>query len=65
VPENLSFLKEPLVITSVVMIIIYVFLALMAGPAVLEEFAEGGNYIMYAIMQGLTFGAAIVSLSMV
>jgi len=59
VPENLSFLKEPLVITSVVMIIIYVFLALMAGPAVLEEFAEGGNYIMYAIMQGLTFGAAI------
>jgi len=58
VPENLSFLKEPLVITSVVMIIIYVF-ALMAGPAVLEEFAEGGNYIMYAIMQGLTFGAAI------
>jgi len=31
----------------------------MAGPAVLEEFAEGGNYIMYAIMQGLTFGAAI------
>lgn len=59
VPENLSFLKEPLVITSVVMIIIYVFLALMAGPAVLEQFAEGGNYIMYAIMQGLTFGAAI------
>ncbi|MGB4306015.1 MAG: hypothetical protein WBJ18_06960, partial [Coprothermobacter proteolyticus] len=38
-PENLSLLKEPLVITSVVMIIIYVFLALMAGPAVLEEFA--------------------------
>jgi len=37
VPENLSFLKEPLVITSVVMIIIYVFLALMADQPYLRS----------------------------
>ncbi|WP_018963157.1 PTS ascorbate transporter subunit IIC [Coprothermobacter platensis] len=59
VPENLAFLKEPLVITSVVMMIIYVFLAIVAGPDVLKDYTGGGNYIMYAIMQGLTFGAAI------
>jgi len=33
VPENLSFLKEPLVITSVVMIIIYVFLCVNGGTS--------------------------------
>jgi PTS system ascorbate-specific IIC component len=59
VPENLSFLKEPIVITSVVMVIAYVILAIIAGPSAIGSYTSGSNYIMYAIMEGLTFGASI------
>ncbi|MGB9832839.1 MAG: PTS transporter subunit IIC, partial [Caldisericum exile] len=54
--EKWNFLKEPIVTTSIVMIIIYVALSILAGPTV---YSNGGNYIMYALMQGLTFGASI------
>ncbi|MGC9000549.1 PTS ascorbate transporter subunit IIC [Caldisericum sp.] len=54
--EKWNFLKEPIVTTSIVMIIIYVALSILTGPTV---YSNGGNYIMYALMQGLTFGASI------
>ncbi|MFU2158667.1 PTS ascorbate transporter subunit IIC [Caldisericum sp. AR60] len=57
--EKWNFLKEPIVTTSIVMIIIYVALAILAGPTVLSKYSNGGNYIMYALMEGLTFGASI------
>jgi PTS system ascorbate-specific IIC component len=58
-PQYMSFLKESLVVTSCVMVFIYVLLAGLAGPSAIESYSRGSNYIMFAVMQGLTFGAAI------
>jgi len=59
VSEKLNFLKEPVVTTTVVMMLLYIILAIFSGPKVLEKYTSGSNYIMYAFMQGLTFGASI------
>lgn len=54
-----SFLQEPAVTTSLVMVVLYVVLALLAGPAVLQKYDGGGNGVMYALKEGLTFGASV------
>ncbi|RAQ94374.1 PTS ascorbate transporter subunit IIC [Thermogemmatispora tikiterensis] len=59
VPEGLSFLRDSLVMTTLTMVIIYLVLAIIAGPAALAQAAGGGNYIMYALTQALTFGAGV------
>lgn len=59
VSDKVSFLKEPIVTTTIVMILLYVILAVFAGPAVLAKYDAGSNYVMYALIQGLTFGSAI------
>jgi len=59
VPQELNFLRDSLVMTTLAMIIVYIALALLAGPAVLAQYDNGGNYIMYAFTQGLTFGVGV------
>src|SRR5207245_1687577 len=48
VPDRLGFLRDNLVMTTLVMIIVYVGLVLLAGPKSVEAAAGGGNYVMYA-----------------
>ncbi|HET7626929.1 MAG TPA: PTS ascorbate transporter subunit IIC [Bacillales bacterium] len=64
VPKNLGFLRDSLVMTTLTMIIMYLILALAAGPKALSEFANGGNYLMYAFMQAIAFGAGIAVILM-
>src|ERR1051326_3758799 len=45
--------------TTLTMIVVYVILAIIAGPAALAQFDAGGNYIMFALTQALTFGAGV------
>ena len=59
VPDSLGFLRDNLVMTTLVMIIVYVGLVLLAGPQSVAAAAGGGNYVMYAFTQGLTFGAGV------
>lgn len=59
VPESLGFLRDNLVMTTLVMTIVYVGLVLFAGPQSVAAAAGGGNYVMYAFTQGLTFGAGV------
>jgi len=59
VPDSLGFLRDNLVMTTLVMIIVYVGLVLVAGPQSVAAAAGGGNYVMYAFTQGLTFGAGV------
>lgn len=59
VPDRLGFLRDNLVMTTLVMIIVYIGLVLLAGPKSVEAAAGGGNYVMYAFTQGLTFGAGV------
>jgi ascorbate PTS system EIIC component len=59
VPEGVGFLRDNLVMTTIVMIIVYLILALIAGPSAVAKDAAGGNYVMYAFTQALTFGAGV------
>jgi len=60
VPKGLGFLREPLVSTALVMAIIFIIVALAAGPSFTEELSGGQNFLVFAIMQGLTFAAGVV-----
>jgi len=64
VPKNLGFLRDSLVITTLTMIVLYIILALAAGPDALKDYTNGGNFIMYAFMQALTFGAGVAVILM-
>lgn len=59
-PKGLSFLRDSLVATGLVMIIIYLIGALAAGPTFVHEKLSGGqNFLVFAIIQGLTFTAGV------
>jgi len=59
-PTGLSFLRDSLVATGLVMIIIFLIGALAAGPTYVQEKLSGGqNFLVFAIIQGLTFTAGV------
>jgi PTS system ascorbate-specific IIC component len=59
-PTGLSFLRDSLVATGLVMIIIFIIGALAAGPTFVQEKLSGGqNFLVFAIIQGLTFTAGV------
>lgn len=59
ISEKWSFLKDSLIATALTMIIIFIILALLTGPAVVGQFAGDQNFIMFAIMQGIAFAAGV------
>ncbi|GEO24668.1 PTS ascorbate transporter subunit IIC [Alicyclobacillus acidoterrestris] len=59
VSPKVGFLRDSLVMTTLTMIIIYVVLAVIAGAASIASYTQGSNYVMFALTQGLTFGAGI------
>ena len=54
-PAKLSFLQDTYLAVGAVMVPLYVIMALLAGPEVVAEAAGDKNYIVYAILQGITF----------
>jgi len=61
-PKGLAFFKDTAVAVSVVMLIFYIVLVLIAGPARVADFADGTNYIVFGILQGLGFAAGVLIL---
>ena len=57
IPERWSFLRDSLVSTALTMIIMFLILVLIAGPTIVGEYSGGQNYIMFGLMQGITFAA--------
>ncbi|SES30512.1 PTS ascorbate transporter subunit IIC [Salisediminibacterium halotolerans] len=57
IPEKWSFLRDSLVSTALTMIVMFLILVLVAGPDVVGEYAGDQNYIMFGLMQGITFAA--------
>jgi PTS system ascorbate-specific IIC component len=59
-PKSLGFLRDSIVATGVVMVVIFLIAAIAAGPAFVHEKLSGGqNFLVYAIIQGLTFAAGV------
>jgi PTS system ascorbate-specific IIC component len=58
-PESLEFFKDTTVSLGFVLGLVTVIVALVAGPTAGAELSGGLNYIIWALVQGLTFGAGI------
>lgn len=59
-PKGLSFLRDSSVSISLTMVVIYIAAALFAGPAFVESELSGGtNYIVFSLIQGVTFAAGV------
>ncbi|MGV6988503.1 PTS ascorbate transporter subunit IIC [Testudinibacter sp. P80/BLE/0925] len=59
-PKNLSFLRDSSISISLTMMVIYLILALSSGSEYIEQNLSGGqNYLVYAIIQGITFAAGV------
>jgi len=58
-PESLEFFKDTTVSLGFVLGLVTFVVALIAGPSAAGELSGGQNYIVWALVQGLTFGAGI------
>lgn len=59
-PGNLSFLRDSSVSISLTMMVIYLVLAIAAGPSYVQgQLSDGQNYLVYAIIQAITFAAGV------
>ncbi|MCX6065044.1 MAG: PTS ascorbate transporter subunit IIC [Chloroflexi bacterium] len=59
IPKSLGFLRDTLVATAMIMVIIFLIVVIAAGPAVVEKQSGGQNFLVYAFVQGLSFAAGV------
>ncbi|HBZ16455.1 PTS ascorbate transporter subunit IIC [Pantoea sp. NPDC088449] len=59
VPKTLNFLRDSSVAISLTMMILFIALVLVAGKAFTETISGGQNYIVFAIIQSITFAAGV------
>jgi len=60
VPKSMNFLRDSSVAISLTMLILFVILVLTAGKEFVEtSVSEGQNFIIFAIIQSLTFAAGV------
>lgn len=60
VPKSLNFLRDSSVAISLTMMILFLILVLIAGKEFVESSISGGqNFIIFAIIQSLTFAAGV------
>lgn len=59
-PKNLSFLRDSSISISLTMMVIYFILAIASGSEyVTANFSNGQHYLVYAMIQGITFAAGV------
>ncbi|MGW8431259.1 PTS ascorbate transporter subunit IIC [Curtobacterium citreum] len=59
-PSGLGFLRDTTVIIALSMAVIYLIVALFAGPDYIQsKLSDGQNYVLFAIMQAATFSAGV------
>ncbi|QCP57938.1 PTS ascorbate transporter subunit IIC [Pantoea sp. SO10] len=59
VPKTLNFLRDSSVAISLTMMILFIALVLVAGKEFTESISGGQNYIVFAIIQSITFAAGV------
>lgn len=61
VPKSLGFLRDSVVSISLTMAVLYLIVAIAAGPQFVEtKLSSGTNYIVYSLIQALTFSAGFI-----
>ncbi|MFJ8511929.1 PTS ascorbate transporter subunit IIC [Lysinibacillus xylanilyticus] len=60
VPKSFGFLRDTSVAVSLTMSLFFIIVALFAGPSYIETQLSGGsNFIVFAIIQAITFAAGV------
>lgn len=60
VPKSLGFLRDTSVAISLTMSVFFIIVALIAGPSYIEgQLSGGSNFIVFAIIQAITFAAGV------
>lgn len=60
VPQSLGFLRDTSVSVSLTMTVLFIIVALFAGPAFIETKLSGGqNFLVYSLIQAITFAAGV------
>lgn len=61
VPKSLSFLRDSVVSISITMLVLYIIVAIAAGPTFVEaELSGGDNFLVYSMVKALTFAAGFI-----
>ncbi|AND84648.1 PTS ascorbate transporter subunit IIC [Clostridium tyrobutyricum] len=61
IPKSLSFLRDSTVSITLLMSVVYIALAIIAGPSFVEsKLSSGNNFIVYALVQAGTFAAGFI-----
>jgi ascorbate PTS system EIIC component len=59
-PKGLGFLRDSSISISLTMTILYIIVAVMAGPDYIEKNLSGGkHFIVYSVIQAITFAAGV------
>lgn len=59
-PKGLGFLRDSSVTIALTMTILYVIIALFAGPSYIEKNLSGGtHYLVFSLIQAITFAAGV------
>lgn len=62
-PKGLSFLRDSTVSIALTMTVVYIIVAIFAGPDYIQsKLSDGQNYIVFAIQQGGTFAAGVYTI---
>lgn len=59
-PKGLSFMRDNILAIALTMSLIYIIVAVAAGSEYIEkELSNGQNYLVFALIQGVTFAAGV------
>ena len=60
VPQGLTFLRDTSVAISLTMLILYIIVALAAGPVYVEQnLSNGQNFLVFSMIQAITFAGGV------
>lgn len=61
VPKSISFLRDSVVSISLTMVVLYIIVAIASGKEFVEaNLSDGSNFIVYSLIQALTFSAGFI-----
>lgn len=58
-PKGLNFLRDTSVAISITMLILFLIAAFIAGPEFVSELSGGKNFIVFSIIQSITFAGGV------
>ena len=58
-PQGLTFLRDTSVAISLTMLILYLIVAIAAGPEYVEKLSGGQNLVVFSLIQAITFAGGV------